>query len=197
MEENIHVLLSFAALEAELWGMRLDIFQDIEDLLQGHDGQVSCVWRACDPYTTSAVRGVEGSGQRSNCGRTNKDGIDFVKAEQPGYERYLALYNTPQPSGGCLDCRFFLMCKGQCPGTSIDGDWRNRTEHCSTWIRLFEHVEQRLLDQGIMPLSLAPERLVVEKTLLQNWAEGRNPYMKNVLANMGRGGGDARVADGE
>ncbi|HEX8773827.1 MAG TPA: radical SAM protein [Pyrinomonadaceae bacterium] len=197
MEENIQALLSFAALEAELRGMRLDIFQDMEDLLQGHDGKVSCVWRACDPYTTSAVRGVEGSGQRSNCGRTNKDGIDFVKAAQPGYERYIALYNTPQQSGGCLDCRFFLMCKGQCPGTAIDGDWRNRTEHCSTWIRLFEHVEQRLLDRDIVPLSLAPERLEVEKILLLNWAVGRNPYMKNVLADMGRGVDDPHVADGE
>jgi uncharacterized protein len=184
MEENIEALLSFAALEAELRGMTLDIFQDIEALLQGRDGKVSCVWRACDPYTTSAVRGVEGSGQRSNCGRTNKDGIDFVKSEQPGYERYIALYQTPQQSGGCRDCRFFLMCKGQCPGTAIDGDWRNRTEHCSTWIRLFEHVEQRLMGQGIKPLSLAPERLEVERTLLQHWADGRNPYLKNVLADM-------------
>jgi uncharacterized protein len=186
MEENIEALLSFAALEAELRGMTLDIFQDIEALLQGRDGKVSCVWRACDPYTTSAVRGVEGSGQRSNCGRTNKDGIDFVKSEQPGYERYIALYHTPQPHGGCRDCRFFLMCKGQCPGTAIDGDWRNRTEHCSTWIRLFEHVEQRLVDQGIEPLSLAHKRLEVERTLLQHWSEGRNPYIKNVLADMAR-----------
>ena len=36
------------------------------------------------PYTTRAVQGVEGHGQRSNCGRTNKDGIDFVKADREG-----------------------------------------------------------------------------------------------------------------
>ena len=41
---------------------------------------------------TGAVRGVEGNGQTSNCGRTNKDGIDFTKANTAGYERYLALY---------------------------------------------------------------------------------------------------------
>jgi uncharacterized protein len=183
VEENIHALMSFAMLEPELRAISLDIFHDVEALLQGRDDEVGCVWRACDPYTTAAVRGVEGSGQKSNCGRTNKDGIDFVKSDQPGYERYIALYNTPQSDGGCRDCRFFLMCKGQCPGTAIDGDWRNRTEHCSIWMELFEHVEQRLVDQGIKPLSLAPERLKVEQAVLQEWAEGRNPRLGRVFAD--------------
>ena len=79
------------------------------------------------------MQGIEGTDQRSNCGRTNKDGIDFVKSDREGFERYLALYYTPQEYGGCKDCRFFLMCKGQCPGTAIDRDWRNRTEHCEVW----------------------------------------------------------------
>jgi len=34
----------------------------------------------------------------------------------------VALAATPHAHGGCRDCRFFLMCKGQCPGTAIDGD---------------------------------------------------------------------------
>lgn len=184
MEENIEALMSFAKLEPDLRAMSLDIFHDVTELLQGRDDQVGCVWRACDPYTTSAVRGVEGSGQKSNCGRTNKDGIDFVKSEQPGFERYLALYNTPQSDGGCQGCRFFLMCKGQCPGTAIDGDWRNRTEHCGAWMKLFEHVEQRLLAEGFEPLSLAPERGEVERAMLRAWAEGRNPRLKQVLAGV-------------
>jgi uncharacterized protein len=75
------------------------------------------------------------------------------------------------------------MCKGQCPGTSIDGDWRNRTEHCSIWMELFEHVEQRLMAQGIKPLSMAPERLSVEQAVLQAWAEGRNPRIGRVFAD--------------
>ncbi len=29
------------------------------------------------------------------------------------------------------------MCKGQCPGTAIDRDWRNRSEHCAVWKALF------------------------------------------------------------
>ena len=64
-------------------------------MLLGQDQSTTCVWNACDPYTTRAVQGIEGHGQRSNCGRTNKDGIDFVKADREGFERYLALYPRP------------------------------------------------------------------------------------------------------
>jgi len=183
-EDNLRALMSFAALEPELRSLQLDIFREMEDLLQGRDDQSSCVWRACDPYTTTAVRGVEGFGQKSNCGRTNKDGIDFVKADEPGYERYLALYHTPQEYGGCQGCRFFLMCKGQCPGNSIDGDWRNRTEHCGTWMELFTSAEQRLIEQGIAPLSVRPERLAVEQAMLQAWAHGGNPRIRHLLEKL-------------
>jgi uncharacterized protein len=100
-EENIRALLSFAELEGRLTSLRVDIFSDMEKLLRLKDRAITCVWKACDPWTTEAVSGVEGHGQRSNCGRTNKDGIDFVKAEAPGFERYLALYHTPQEYGGC------------------------------------------------------------------------------------------------
>ena len=177
MEENIRVLIDIASLEPELRSMQLDIFHEVEKLLQGDEAGVSCTWRACDPYTTSAVRGVEGMGQKSNCGRTNKDGIDFVKADKPGHERYIGLYHTPQEQGGCKGCRFFLFCKGQCPGTAIDGDWRNRTEHCEIWMQLFERAERKLLDRGIQPLSIRPERLPMERNLLQEWAHGRNPRL--------------------
>lgn len=125
---------------------------------------------------------MEGSGQRSNCGRTNKDGIDFVKAGTEGFERYLALYHTPQEYGGCKDCRFFLMCKGQCPGTAIDGDWRNRTEHCEVWKAIFQVLEENLLTQGLHPLSLSSNRNALERAFLASWAEGRNTYMAALLA---------------
>lgn len=96
--DNVRAMLCLSRLESELPRLRFDIFREIESLLLARDQQATCVWRACDPYTTEAVRGVEGHGQRSNCGRTNKDGIDFHKANTPGYERYLALYHTPQES---------------------------------------------------------------------------------------------------
>ena len=127
---------------------------------------------------------MEGKGQRSNCGRTNKDGIDFVKADSAGYERYIALYQTPQEYGGCKDCRFFLMCKGQCPGTAIDGDWRNKTEHCQVWMQLFEHLEQRLKQQDKTPISLDPNLHYLEENMLSAWQAGINPSLNEKLNEM-------------
>jgi len=179
-EENMAAFTSFARLEADLTTLRLDVFDDMRNLLRGADDQTTCVWNSCDPYTTRAVRGVEGYGQASNCGRTNKDGIDFVKSSVEGFERYLALHATPQEHGGCQGCRFFLMCKGQCPGTAIDGDWRNRTEHCDLWKGLFRGLEEQLLDAGEVPLSASPERADVETAFLEIWASGQSTSIAGV-----------------
>lgn len=171
--ENINALMAFLQLSRELPHIRFSLFSDMRNLLMADDRNTLCVWNACDPYTTHAVRGVEGHGQRSNCGRTNKDGIDFVKSAAPGFERYLALYHTPQEEGGCNGCRFFLMCKGQCPGTAIAGDWRNRTEHCEVWKALYETLEEELTARGKLPLSLQPDRKSLEEKALQKWTQGR------------------------
>src|SRR5580698_1269356 len=173
--ENIQALLAFAEVQKTVAGMHLDLFEEMEALLSGQDSKVGCTWRACDPYTTEAVQGVEGNGQSSNCGRTNKEGIGFIKARVAGYERYLALYRTPQAEKGCEGCRFFLMCKGQCPGTSIDGDWRNRTEHCEEWKQLFRMIERRMISTGNIPLTIQPIRFDLEERQIQAWERGENP----------------------
>lgn len=180
-KENVSALLDLLALETELEHLEFDIFNEARRLLMGRDYHTSCVWNACDPYTTSAVRGVEGHGERSNCGRTNKDGVDFGKSDTPGYERYLALYATPREHGGCAGCRFFLMCKGQCPGTAIDGDWRNRTEHCEVWMGLFAHLESELVRSGQMPLSLRHDRISLEHALLHRWRGGSTAFVSQWL----------------
>jgi uncharacterized protein len=169
VEENIIALRAFLELSRQIPELNFDIFKEMRNLLMGDDRSKACVWDACDPYTTAAVRGIEGQGQRSNCGRTNKDGIDFVKADQSGFERYIALYHTPQEVGGCKDCRFFLMCKGHCPGTAIDGDWRNRTEHCEVWKAMFELLEEELKAAGKEPLSLDLRRFEIEKRAVETW----------------------------
>jgi uncharacterized protein len=193
VQENVAAMLSFATLESELSHIRFDVFSDMEHLLLARDEQATCIWRACDPYTTAAVQGVEGYGQRSNCGRTNKDGIDAVKADRPGYERYLALYHTPQQYGGCQGCRFFLLCKGQCPGTAIDGDWRNRTDQCEAWKTLFRTLEERLLDQGLFPISVLPERKLLEEAMLEEWAVARNPSLREMLDRVRGSGKEQKV----
>lgn len=180
-DENVDALSSFADLEKELPKLHTDLFEDCRNLLLGQDNKATCTWTACDPYTTRAVHGIEGNGQSSNCGRTNKDGIDFTKASSEGFERYLALYHTPQEDGGCSGCRFFLMCKGQCPGTSIDGDWRNRTAQCAVWMRLFERFEEEYLDQGVVPLSISPKRRQVEQVVLDHWTSGQLCHINKAL----------------
>jgi uncharacterized protein len=183
--ENVAALLGLAELETELPHLRFDLFAELRKLLAGRDRDVTCVWRACDPYTTPAVRGVEGTGRRSNCGRTNKEGIDFVKASGAGYQRQLALYQTPQSAGGCQGCRFFLQCKGQCPGTGIDGDWRDRSDQCSTWFAMFEHMEADMLARGERPLSRSRLRERLEHAAMRAWSAGDNPSLAQLVAGAG------------
>jgi uncharacterized protein len=172
---------NFSELQRSLRRLKFDVFSDMRKLLIGDDNHTTCVWNACDPYTTRAVRGVEGSGQRSNCGRTNKDGIDFAKSDVQGFERYIALYHTPQEFGGCKGCRFFLVCKGQCPGTALEGDWRNRTEHCSVWKRLYEGLEKDMVKDGLLPLSQRSDLVQIEASFLESWSVGSNPMIESVL----------------
>ncbi len=186
-QENLVAFHSFLELEQELTDLTIDIFEDMRNILLGQDERMVCTWNGCDPYTTGAVRGIEGNGQRSNCGRTSKDGLDFVKCDTEGFERYLALYYTPQAYGGCRGCRFFIMCKGSCPGTAIDGDWRNRTEYCPVWRELFTHFEGELLAQDQQPLSLREDRPQIEAFLLETWAAGQRVSLSRALKEMSRG----------
>ena len=186
VDEQVAAFLDFAALESELRQLRFDVFSDIRKMLLGQDQSTTCVWNACDPYTTRAVQGIEGHGQRSNCGRTNKDGIDFVKADREGFERSLALYYAPQEAGGCQDCRFFVMCKGQCPGGAIGGDWRNRSSKCGLWMALFERFEAQLVAEGHAPMSLSPYRARLEAFALQEWSAGRSAYLYQEVERMQR-----------
>lgn len=135
-------------------------FVDIISLLCDRTPRANCVWNACDPFTTPAVQGIASDGHLSNCGRTNKDGIDWIKADQHGKERYLALAYTPHSCGGCQGCRYFFACKGQCPGTAIDGDWRNRTKDCLFWYQLIDFISNDLKGRGVALLD--PDRMNIE-----------------------------------
>jgi uncharacterized protein len=152
--------------------LQLQPFIDIKRLLlQEEVDKVSCIWNSCDPLTTDAVRGISPDGTQSNCGRTNKEGVNWVKASFRGFERYLALYATPQEYGGCNDCRFFSLCRGQCPGTAIDKDWRNRTVHCRIWYELFEIIERDIVRAGRVPVTYDSAKLrFLENALLDHWS---------------------------
>jgi uncharacterized protein len=180
-ERNAEVLLEMARFEAEeLKTLSFDIFTDIKKMMQVTSNQTTCIWNACDPYTTRAVQGMDGQGVMTNCGRSNKEGINFKKSDTEGYERYLSLYNTPEEYKGCKDCRFWLMCKGQCPGTSEQTDWRNRTDLCGTWKQIFTHFEDKFEQEGIVPLSKSPLRKQVEEKFIKYWQNGKNPHLFDV-----------------
>jgi uncharacterized protein len=181
IDETIHALRRLRRARQQLSGLTLTLIEDLELLLLGQDSGSKCIWQACDPYTTRAVKGLDGQGERNKCSRVNKDGVDYLPASREGFERYLALYHTPQDAGGCKDCRFFLMCRGQCPGTAIGGDWRSKSEQCPTWFRVFAEIEAELVAKGITPLSLRPERLEVEAELLRRWESGQNSPVEYVM----------------
>lgn len=166
-KDTVDALLTIAKFEMrELKYLKFDKFKEILERLQS-DNSGSCVWNNCDPYTTDAVRGISGNGTKSNCGRANKDGVDWLKADQTNHIRQLILYNTPEEHGGCQGCRFFLSCRGFCPGTALDTDWRNKTEHCNTLKALFTFYEDVLLSNRIIPLSAHPNREEMEKKTIQ------------------------------
>lgn len=180
--EELAAMHALLALQAELPGAHFAPWEDMRNLLLGDDSSTSCIWNACDPYLTDAVRGVDGAGGRANCGRTNKDGVVWRKIETRGHERQLALYLTPQEDGGCAGCRFFFACKGECPGTAERGDWRARTDHCAKLKDQFGAVEARLVAEGKEPLSLSLRRPLVEARLLAAWATGQNATIASALS---------------
>lgn len=182
--ETVHALRRLRIARNQLSAVTLTLIEDLELLLLGQDGKAKCIWQACDPYTTNAVKGVDGQGERNKCSRVNKDGVDYLPAEREGFERYLALYQTPQDAGGCKGCRFFLMCRGQCPGTAIAGDWRSKSEQCSTWLTVFTELEAELVAKGIKPLSLRPERHEIEAEMMRRWKIGQNWPVEYVMRDL-------------
>ena len=149
-------------------------------MLLADDTMATCTFMSCDPYTTESVHGVSGQGDLENCGRVNKEGVNFLKADRSAYERQLALYYTPQEYGGCKDCRFFIMCKGQCPGTGIDQDWRNRTMHCESYFKMFEKYEKKFMENGVLPLSQHPALKEIEEIFLKLWELGEHTNIQEI-----------------
>ena len=165
-EQNAVALLACGDLAAEL-DMEFRPLSDFTGLLLGDDGRSNCTWNACDPYTTRAVAGIGPDGGRVNCSRSAKAGVDMPKADTELLVRPIALFHTAQAAGGCAGCRFWFACKGSCPGEAIDGDWRNKSEHCEALKILFGATEARLRRVGLKPISSDhPRRRKVEARLL-------------------------------
>lgn len=184
-EENIAAFERIMELRQTLPGLKLDSNSDKREMLMMEDDETACVWRACDPHYTEAVMGLGAQGEAHKCGLTDKEGVNFERTDSQNYLRYIALAHTPQQFGGCQGCRFFIACKGQCPGTGIDGDWRNRTENCEVFKELFKLAEHELVAEGRRPISLHPDRRRVEEALIAGWWEGRNLELSAIRESLG------------
>jgi len=120
--------------------LRIDTIEEMKTrFFTGAGG--CCVWQGCDPYNTSAVQGIGAFGEMHNCGRLNKEGVDYIKADSRSSMRDDLLFNTPQESGGCQGCKYWHACHGFCPGTGLSGDWRFRSNHCESLKLIFGWVE--------------------------------------------------------
>jgi uncharacterized protein len=189
-ERNKEVFLELAEFSKEIQSLQIDVFDDIRSLLESKDRAVTCIFRGCDPYTTNAVQEINGDGTISNCGRVSGvEGMPWRKAKQEGYERYISLYQTPWEYGGCKDCRFFLLCKGNCPGGALvddygDRDWRNRTQSCEMWYGLFEHFEKIIESEGKVPFSKRPDRKIIEEKIFEWWNEGKNKDIEDAIEHL-------------
>jgi len=202
-EEIKAVMLDLWDLSTQFSSIKIVNFKEIVDLLRGQSNNAMCTWHSCDPWNTSAVQGLEGDGSPSHCSRTNKDGKDWLPAEGDGvaspwqvgtftegkryHERQLSLYVTPQEHGGCQDCRFWLMCQGQCPGSgkaSVEGrhgDWRLRSSYCQSWKDMFEEGERRLKAVAEVPVSLHVNRKKYEEYMYAQWVGGREIGMSGAI----------------
>lgn len=179
-EENIWAMLQLAEFFKENEGYHYMPFTDMKKGLEGDNSSTTCVWNHCDSMNTQAVYGIEGDGGLSNCGRTNKEGVNWHKSASSGYERYYSLYNTPHELHGCQGCRFFMVCGGSCPGEAIDCDMRNKTMYCETNKAMFSYYEKEIEEEGNVPLSKDPQRLNMENVLIQGLMEGKRYSLKKL-----------------
>lgn len=154
-EENEWAFLELAKFFDENKSLKYTPFVEIESMMFNQIGSI-CLFNSCDPMNTQSVYGIEGNGAISNCGMVNKEGIEWHKADDQNYMRDILLYQTEQEFGGCKGCNYFLLCNGYCNGSALNGDWRNRTEFCSTLIKLFAHYETKVERLNLVPLSKNP-----------------------------------------
>jgi uncharacterized protein len=157
----------------------LYVFRVMARLLRAQEeDKIQCAWDACDPWNTSGVHAVDSRGNMQACSRVGA----MQRAEKIGHARQLVLHGTPQEDGGCQGCRFFVVCKGQCPGHAIGGDWRNRSRHCGVWKSLLSEVEYDLLRVYSMPVTRRPDLAKIEAVMLEGWARGGHPTIAQAIS---------------
>ena len=136
-KKRVSVYLEFAKFCVEN-GIYWSPFTDIVRKLQ--DKKAVCAFMGCDIFCTESAVSVMGDGSLTNCMRTNQEYI-LLRDKKEIKTRDEILQNIPQKYGGCKECKYFHNCRGGCPTSAIDNDWRNRTSWCEVWYALFSYFE--------------------------------------------------------
>lgn len=172
-------------IQKEFKNSSFDKFDMIKQMLIGKDIGAICDVMACDPYTTLTCSGMRGNGETYICNKGNQEGIDFNISSEIGYERYISLYNTGFNSNGCKGCRFFIFCKGQCPGSAINNDWRNRSSECFFWKKIYAFLEEEVKSEGLSPISLDSKlRVKIETIMVDGWKNGYNIPIEIIIKDL-------------
>jgi len=186
-EENFYAFNELMDLNSNPdFKIQIDVYNDIIKLLKGKDNRTTCTFNACDPYVTSSVADISTNGV-NGCGRPHKDGFEWNKGKTPSYIRELSLYHTPQEYGGCKGCEYFIVCKGHCAGTGINGDWRNRSEYCELHKKMFEQYEKKLEEVNEVPITKHPMKDEIEKIMIEGYENGYAKKIETIMREI-RGG---------
>lgn len=185
-EQNTVAFLELAKFFEENKDLSYHPFKEMEGLINPEtiDHVASCVWRNCDPLNTQAVYGIEANGGISNCGMVNKEGIEWHKANNTGFQRDVVLWQTKDEQNGCNGCQYFMMCNGYCEGSAVDGDWRNKTIHCKTIKSLFNFYEEKLIKRGITPVSRFDNIKEMTELYVEILGKGERPpvsYVRDIV----------------
>lgn len=137
--------------------------QYVDNLLG--NGLQDCVNTECNVFNAGAAKIIKGDGGTTGCGKTWStvgDGVPFLQGIENDSEydqvnaRYRSLKKTPGPHtedepdmGGCKGCKYWNVCKGGCPSSGMDYDYRNRTIWCEAKYALYEKIEEDL--RAILP----------------------------------------------
>jgi uncharacterized protein len=120
-------------------------YRDFIDLTMGQT-RATCNFVGCDPWHTISEQPISAAGYIGTCLKVSgsQDGIFSMNAERRTDERVSLLVRIPQAEGGCAGCRYWMACRGGCPGEGAGGDYRNRSRFCEAIKGMFGYVEQRL-----------------------------------------------------
>jgi Arylsulfatase regulator (Fe-S oxidoreductase) len=182
-EENTNAFLRLAEFfeKPENLHFNFEPFREMKRMQSCDNEIVSCIWSSCDPLNTQAVYGIEANGQLSNCGMVNKEGVEFDKSTEQDFLRDIILYQTEPEFNGCKGCPYFVMCNGYCPGSSINSDWRNKTEHCETLKKMFQFYEIKVEEEGKIPFSKYQNRKKIEEKYIEYLYNGKRLSIEQIM----------------